>query len=141
MGKGCLVITHSSTLGLGLLANLLYGLLQRGRVGTSDTAVGLVAVLEEVEGGEGADAELHGEIGNVIGVELGEGVGVVDAEGVGVLDEHGRDGLAGTTPGCAGLDGDEGGLFDELIKLILGRDGDDGHFGGVFFFRGSCSVG
>lgn len=117
----------------------LNGLLQSGRVSALER-VSLVAVLKEVEGGDGADAELKGEIGDVVGVEAGEGVLALLAVLVGVLLEEGRDGLAGTAPGGVGLDGDVGSASDELVELGLGLDVNDGH-GGLFGERAFCCCG
>ena len=50
---------------------LLEGVENNGRVGTDDL-VDLVAVLEEGEGGHGADAELLGKLGKLVDVELGQ---------------------------------------------------------------------
>lgn len=100
--------TYRTTTRLGLLGQMLHLALQRRRARARDGPVHLVPVLEEQKRGEGADAELKGQVGHVVGVELGEGVGLVDGVGLGVLDEEGGDGLAGAAPGCAGLEGDVG---------------------------------
>ena len=88
----------------------------------------LFPVLEDEEGGDGADAELLGEVGDVVGVELGEDV-LVARVFVGVLDEEGGYGLAGAAPGGCGLEGDEGLRADEVVELGLGGDVYDDHCG------------
>ena len=61
---------------LSLAEVLLDGSLEGLGVGTDDLA-DLLAALEEQEGGHGADAELLGDIGDLVHVELVElGVGV-----------------------------------------------------------------
>lgn len=122
------IATHLAA--LGLLAKSLRQLAQRSRV-RAGKVLRLLAVLEEEEGGDAADAELHGEVGDVVGVEARKGVLFV-AEVVGVLVEEGGDGLAGAAPGGVGLEGDVGGGFDELVELSFGGDVDDGHFGWFF---------
>lgn len=114
----------------GPLGQVIDGRLQRARVGARHDRRPL-GLGEEVEGGDGGDAELLGEIGDLVDVELGEGDGVVGGQGVGVLLEEGGDGFAGAAPSCAGLDGDRVGVADELVELLLGGDGDDGHGGEV----------
>lgn len=117
--------------GVGLCGELLDGLLQGRGVGALQGVVGLVAVLEEEEGGDAADAQLKGQVGHVVGVELGKGHGVGLGEGVGVLGEEGRDGLAGAAPRGVGLQRDVGVGLDQLVELRLGLDVDDAHFGGL----------
>jgi hypothetical protein len=115
---------------LGLLGVAGDGGSQLGRDGTQQVAV-LVAVLEEEEGGDGSDAHLKGEVGDIVGVELGESKlfrGVL----FGLLFEDGGDGLARTAPRGAGLEGDVGGVLDELVELSLGGDFHDGRSGGHF---------
>lgn len=110
---------------------------QLGRNSTHQIA-GLVAVLEEEEGGNRADAELKSEIGDIIGVELSEGV-LVGSVLLGLLLEDGGDGLARTAPRGVGLEGDVGGVLDELVELSLGGDlgnGRGGHCEG--FVRCVC---
>lgn len=118
--------THSIAAGLGLGGHLLEGLLQDGGLGPNHVAR-LVALFEEEEGGDGADAELKGQVGDLVGVEARKGVLVGQGEGGGVLVEEGRDGLAGAAPDGVGLEHDVGRLLDELVKLGLGLDIDDGH--------------
>jgi hypothetical protein len=122
-------VTATAThLALRLVAKLLRQLLQRSRV-RAGQVLGLFAVLEEEEGGDAADAELEGQVGDVVGVEARKGVLVV-AVVAGVLVEEGGDGLAGAAPGGVGLEGDVGLGLDELVELGLGGDVDDfGHFG------------
>lgn len=116
---------------LGLFAETLRQLLQRSRV-RSREVLDLFAVFEEEEGGDAADAELHGQVGDVVGVEARKGELFV-AVAAGVLGEEGGDGLAGAAPGGVGLEGDVGGGFDELVELGFGGDVDDGgHFVGVW---------
>jgi hypothetical protein len=67
------------------LSVLLDGSLEGGRVGADDLA-DLLAVLEDEEGGHGADGVLLGGLGDLVDVDLEEaGVGVVVGEPVGVL--------------------------------------------------------
>ena len=54
-----------------LSAVLLKQLLQDGRVGTEEL-IDLLAILEDGEGGHGADTELLGKVGELVDVELGE---------------------------------------------------------------------
>lgn len=69
---------------LSLAEVLLDGSLEGLGVGANDLT-DLLTALEEQEGGHGADAELLGDVGNLVDVELVElGVGVV-------LGEPGRD--------------------------------------------------
>ncbi len=122
--------THSIA-GLGLGGQVLDDLLQgrgfgRGQVGR------LVALFEEEEGGDGADAELKGEVGDLVGVEAGECVLFGEAERGGKLVEKGRDGLAGAAPDGVGLQGDVGRRFEQLVELGLGLDVNDGHDGRLF---------
>lgn len=74
-GRSFLRITLSRLSGttsrLRLRLELLDHALDGGRVGTRDV-VGLLAALEEGEGGHGADAELLGEVGQGVDVELVE---------------------------------------------------------------------
>lgn len=61
---------------LGLAEVLLDGSLERLGVGTDDLT-DLLTALEQQEGRHGADAELLGNVGNIVDVELVElGVGV-----------------------------------------------------------------
>lgn len=64
---------HYLQLGRGrqLLGDVGDGLGQGRRVGTDDL-VGLLAVLEDEEGGHGADAELLAEVGDLVDVDLDE---------------------------------------------------------------------
>jgi hypothetical protein len=69
--------------------------LESGRVGADDV-LDLLAVLEEHEGGHGADAELGGDLAHLVDVDLVElGLRVVLAE----LGDLGRDRLARAAPG------------------------------------------
>lgn len=115
---------------LGLISVARDGGGQLGRDGTQQVAV-LVAVLEEEEGGDGSDTKLKGEVGDIVGVELGESEllrGVL----IGLLLEDGGDGLARTAPRGVGLEGDVGGVLDELVELSLGGDVHNGRRGGHF---------
>jgi len=56
---------------LYLLRELLQKVLDRDGV-AADVLASLVTVLEEEEGGHGADAKLLGELGKVVDVELGK---------------------------------------------------------------------
>ena len=108
--------TTSSLLAVGLSE-----LLERGRVCASKI-VDLLSVLKHEEGGDTADAELLGEVGDFVGVELDKGVLVRDLILVGVLLEEGGDGLARAAPGGVGLDEDIWVRLDELVELSLGGD-------------------
>lgn len=123
------IIATTTHLALGLVAKRLRQLLQRSRV-RARQVLRLLAILEEEEGGDAADAELHGQVGDVVGVEARKGVLFV-AVAAGVLVEEGGDCLAGAAPGGVGLEGDVGGCFDEFVELGFGGDVDDGgHFVG-----------
>lgn len=96
---------------------LLDGGLESGNVGTDDLSDAL-AVLVDVEGGHGADANLGGDVGQLVDVDLVEGdVGVLLAE----LLDLGGDGLAGTAPGGEEVDhGDAlAGLLGELRLAVV----------------------
>ena len=124
------VTYHSELLGL---VRVLCRYLQQGGWVRAGKVIHLLAVLKEEKGRDGADAELLGEIGDVVGVEADKGVGALDGELFRLLGEHGGDGLAGAAPGGVGLDGDDGGLADDLVELGLGCDFDDFGFGGIHF--------
>ncbi|CAI6093192.1 unnamed protein product [Clonostachys chloroleuca] len=113
-----------TTFSLGLAGELLDELLEGGRAGSRE-ARALLGVLEGEEGGDGADSQFEGEVGDLVGVEAGEGEGVARVVS-GELVEDGGDGLAGAAPGGVGLDGDVGGLADQFVELGLGLDVDDG---------------
>ena len=121
--------THSiARLGLG--RQVLNDLLQCGGLGRRQVAR-LVALFEEEEGGDGADAKLKGQVGHLVGVETRKGVLFGEAERGGELVEEGRDGLARAAPDGVGLQSDVGRLLDKLVELGLGLDVDDGHGDGV----------
>lgn len=72
-------------------------------IGTDDLA-DLLAVLEEQEGRHGADAELLGDVADLVNVDLEElGVGVL----VGELDHFRRDHLARAAPRREAVEHDE----------------------------------
>lgn len=71
-----IILSYSIPLYIYLSFPRLVNLLVEGRedssgVGTDDIA-NLLAVLEDNEGGHGADAKLLGEVGKMVDVELGE---------------------------------------------------------------------
>lgn len=96
---------------------LLDGSLESGRVGTDNLSDEL-AVLVDVEGRHGTDANVGSDVGQLVNVDLVEGgVGVLLAE---FLD-LGSDGLARTAPG--GEEVDNGDTLAGLLgELSLARD-------------------
>ncbi|GAO49496.1 hypothetical protein G7K_3645-t1 [Saitoella complicata NRRL Y-17804] len=92
----------------------------------------LLTVLEQQEGGHGADVVLGSDLGELIDVDLDElGVGV----GVGELGDLGGNGLARTAPGGKAAvialqltDNGQLGTSDGGVELLSGRDKVD-HFG------------
>jgi len=105
---------------------LLDGCVQGRWVGSDDLG-DLLAVLEELEGGHGADRELLGNVGKLIDVDLVE-VGV--GELVAVLDDGGGDDFAGTAPCGEAVDNDEVvfGVREGLRPGGLGFNVVDTHF-------------
>lgn len=95
---------------------LLDGGLESSGVGTNNGS-DLLAVLEEDESGHGANAELLGDLGDLVDVDLVEaGAGV----GRGHLDDLRGDGLAGTAPGGEEVDDHQGaGLSASGIEVGL----------------------
>jgi len=94
---------------------LLDGSLEGGRVGADDLA-DLLAVLEDEEGGHGADRVLLGGLGDLVDVDLEEArVGVVVRE----FDNLGSDDLAGTAPGGEEVDDHHAGLVEGGIEVGL----------------------
>jgi hypothetical protein len=115
------VIMYLFCVGLGrLVLHILDGVLNGGLeslgVGTDDLA-DLLAVLEEQEGGHGADVQFLGDIGNLVDVELEEGGVLVHA---GVFCDGGSDDLARTAPGGETVEDNDLVVFDSLIPLCLG---------------------
>ena len=108
--------------------------LEGGGVGT-DNGGDLLAVLEEHEGGHGTDAQLLGDLGELVDVNLVEtGAGVCGGHPVGhrqsivrkdsarenSLDDLRGDGLAGTAPGGEEVDDHEGaGLSTSRVEVGL----------------------
>lgn len=125
---------------LGLLDKPVDGLLEGRGVGAGK-AIDLLALLEDEEGGDGADAELEGQVGDVVSVEAGKGERVRDGGGasvVGVLVVERRDGLAGAAPGRGSLEDDVGVCGEEVVEVGLCGDCCDGHGGGGSFRRGGA---
>jgi hypothetical protein len=91
--------------------------LLQGRGVGADELVDLLAVLEDDEGGHGADAELLGELGQGVDVELGE-VDLVLELALGPLGDLGRDGLAGAAPRREGVEHHHLVLGDGLLELV-----------------------
>ena len=86
-------------------------------VGTDDLG-DLVTILEEEEGGHGANAEFLCDVRDLVDVKLEEaGVGVCAGE----LDNLGRDDLARTAPGSEAVKNHKAGLDTE--RLVEGRLG------------------
>ena len=109
--------------------------LQRWRVRPGH-GIALLAILKEEERRDGANIELKGQVGHVVGVEAGKSelvpLGVRLEQRLGLLGEDGGDGLAGAAPGGVGLEGDVGVLLDEGVEVGLGLDVNDRH--GAFFY-------
>jgi hypothetical protein len=80
------------------------------RVGADD-GLELLAVLEQLEGGHGADAQLLGDVRHGVNVDLVEARG---GEFLGELGHLGRDDLAGAAPGGVGVDDHHAALLDRL---------------------------
>lgn len=87
-------------------------------VGTDDLA-DLFAVLEEHKGGHGADAELLGDVGDLVDVDLVKVDLVLELGRLGELDDLGGDDLARSAPGREAVDDDElagAGLVDRGLE-------------------------
>lgn len=68
----------------------------------------MLAGLEELEGGHGADAVGGGDVADVVDVDLGEGQVAGHRAGASQLGVDGRDLLAGRAPVGVEVDGDVG---------------------------------
>jgi len=107
--------------GFSALQVVLDGLFESLLVRTDDLA-DLLAVLEEHERGHGADAELLGDVGDLVDVNLVEVDLVLELLRFGELDEFGRDDLAGAAPGGEAVD------HDEFVAAGLVHGGAEGGF-------------
>lgn len=114
---------------LGLVGIFIHHLLQRRHIRAIDT-VSLVAVLEEIKGGDGICAKLKGQVGDGVNVEPGKDV-VVRRKLGSVALEDGGDGLAGLAVGGVGLDGEVLVGEGEGDEVFAGGDGVDCHGGGA----------
>jgi len=112
---------------VGSLGELLDGLLESGGVGADDL-LGLLALLEEEEGGHGADAKLLAHVGDLIDVNLDK-VDLAVLLLVGEVDKDGGNGLAGTAPGGEGINDDEVMLLQGSVELGLVVNVVDNHVG------------
>jgi len=95
---------------------------------STNELVSLLTVLEEHEGGHGADAKLLADLGEIVDVDLGE-EDVLELLIVGVLGEDRSNGLAGTAPGSEAVEHDDLVGLEGILPLLLAGNVVDNHFG------------
>jgi len=97
-------------------------------VGTNEL-VGLLAIDKDLKGGHGADAELLGEVGEVVDVNLGE-EDVLELLLVGVLGEERSNSFARAAPCGEAVEHDNLVLLEGRLPGVNGLDVVDSHFAG-----------
>jgi hypothetical protein len=126
-GDGALALIRSDVL------NFLLGLLLLG---------GLHVLVEEVEGGNGGDAEGGGHLGDIVDVDASESEGLLNVEmGLGLVVEEGDHDLAGAAPRGVGLESHVTVRLQKLDELLLGVDVDNERLGDLDGGVGSDSLG